>query len=118
MARRYDEALKPLDLNNGQFSMLTVIAGFQPVGVSFLGDRLGMDRTTVTAALKPLERRGLVDVVVPDDDARGRDVSLTRQGIELLSRAMPLWRRAQNALAATLPPDDATVLRRHLSALA
>ena len=64
IARRYDEAFRPLDLNNGQFSMLTAIAGLQPAGIQRIGEVLGMDRTTVTAALKPLQRRGLVEVEV------------------------------------------------------
>ena len=33
---------------------------------------LAMDRTTLTAAVKPLERRGLVKVKVDKEDKRGR----------------------------------------------
>ena len=80
LSRRYDEALQPLDLNNGQFSMLTMIAGLQPVGMQALADRLAMDRTTVTAALKPLQRRGLVTVEASEHDLRGRDARLAPPG--------------------------------------
>lgn len=118
IARRYDEAFKPLDLNNGQFSMLAAIAGLQPAGIQRLGEMLGMDRTTVTAALKPLQRRGLVEVEVAEDDQRGRAVRLTRAGTKLLDRAIPLWEAAQQAVAQQLGGAEAAAdFRRHLAAL-
>ena len=118
LARRYDEALRPLDLNNGQFAMLSAIAGLQPAAIHAIGERLGMDRTTVTAALKPLQRRGLVVVEVAEDDQRGRAVRVTRAGANLLDRAMPLWQAAQQDVARQLGGADASAtLRRQLAAL-
>jgi DNA-binding MarR family transcriptional regulator len=117
VSRRYDEALRPLDLNNGQFSMLNVVAGLQPASVQAVADHLAMDRTTVTAALKPLQRRGLVDVTVAASDLRGRELALTRQGQALLGKALPLWQRAQAQLASDLGDADLVALRKQLSAL-
>ena len=102
IARRYDEAFRPLDINNGQFAMLTAIAGLQPAGIQALGRRLGMDRTTVTAALKPLERRGLVQIDVSEGDLRGRAVTLTPQGQAILKDAVPLWKKVQAETARQL----------------
>ena len=62
VARRYDEALEPVDLRSGQYSTLMTIAGLQPVTMQVLAETLGMDRTTLTATLKPLQRRRLVTV--------------------------------------------------------
>lgn len=115
VARRYDEALRPLDLNNGQFSTLTAIAGLQPAGMHPLAELLAMDRTTLTAALKPLERRGLIEIVVSEADARGREVSLTVTGRALLSRAIPLWQSLQQELTDELGGDQASDLRGQLS---
>ena len=115
VARRYDEAFRPLDLNNGQFSTLTAIAGLQPAGMQALAELLAMDRTTLTAALKPLERRGLVEVAVSEADARGRDVSLTSAGRALLARAMPLWQALQQELTDDMGGDRADELRSQLS---
>lgn len=118
IARRYDEAFRPLDLNNGQFSMLTAIAGLQSAGIQRIGEVLGMDRTTVTAALKPLQRRGLVEVEVAEDDQRGRAVRLTPAGTKLLDRAIPLWDAAQQEVARELGGAPAAdVFRRQLAAL-
>ena len=118
IARRYDEAFRPVDLNNGQFSMLAAIAGLQPAGIQAIADVLGMDRTTVTAALKPLQRRGLVTVAVAEDDPRGRDARLTVAGRDLFERAIPLWQAAQAEVARRMGGDAAAdTVRRQLSAL-
>lgn len=118
VARRYDEALRSLDLNNGQFAMLATIAGLQPAGIQAIGEWLGMDRTTVTAALKPLQRRDLVEVAVAEDDLRGRAVRLTAEGTDLLDRAVPLWEAAQEDVVRQLGGADASeALRRQLAVL-
>lgn len=118
VARSYDEALRDLDLNNGQFSMLAAIAGLQPAGIQRIGEVLGMDRTTVTAALKPLQRRGMVEIEVAEDDQRGRAVRLTRVGAQLLDRAIPLWEAAQQEVARQLGGTEAADdFRRQLAAL-
>jgi DNA-binding MarR family transcriptional regulator len=106
IARRYDEALRPLDLNNGQFSLLASVAGLQPAGIQALADHLAMDRTTATAALKPLARRGLVTIDVAKHDRRAREVSLSPEGVELLRRATALWSGAQRDAARRLGRDS------------
>jgi DNA-binding MarR family transcriptional regulator len=77
-----------------------------------------MDRTTVTAALKPLERRGLVEVGVAEDDGRGRAVRLTDAGTRLLEQAIPLWQATQRAVVGAIGGTAAaTQFRRQLAAL-
>jgi DNA-binding MarR family transcriptional regulator len=117
VSRRYDEALRPLALNNGQFSMLNALAALQPATVQAVADQLAMDRTTVTAALKPLQRRGLVDVAAAGHDLRARELALTRKGATLLAKALPLWQQAQARLASDLGDADLGDLRRQLAAL-
>lgn len=104
IGRRYDEALRPLDLSNGQFALLTTVAGLQRASIQTLGERLAMDRTTVTAALKPLERRGLVSIEAAEQDRRVREVSLTPTGNALLRRATAVWEHAQRAALQRLAP--------------
>src|SRR5215470_7170580 len=77
LARRFDEAFRPLDLTNQQFSLLMSLNRPAPPGMTAVAAVLAMDRTTLTAALKPLERRGLVKVTVDPDDKRGRLLKLT-----------------------------------------
>ena len=117
LSRRFDEGLQPLGLNNGQFSMLTVIAGLEPVGMQQLAEHLAMDRTTVTAALKPLLRCGLIQVRVCQSDSRGREARLTADGSALLAEAIPIWQSIQNEVGSLLPGSKAGRLLQYLAAL-
>lgn len=102
-----------MGLNNGQFSMLVAVSAMQSASIQALGDRLGMDRTTVTAALKPLQRRSLVVLDVAEGDLRGRSVSMTREGTSLLQRAVPLWQEAQKRIAELVGGDESAMAIRH-----
>lgn len=115
LARRFDQALKPLGLTNGQFSLLMSLHRPEPPPMGPVAEVLAMDRTTLTAALKPLQRRGLVEVQVDPEDRRGRRLKLTLQGRELLARALPIWEREHADLDRRL--DDLDGLRRDLKAL-
>ncbi len=77
---------------------------------------LAMDRTTLTAAMKPMERRGLIEVLVDHADRRSRLLVLTNAGRETLARAVPLWRATHQKVEAELIDPD--TLRRELIALA
>src|ERR1700690_2538734 len=72
LARRFDEALRPLGLTNGQFSLLMSLNRPSPATMGSVAALLAMDRTTLTAALKPLQRRGLVEVTGDPADRRSR----------------------------------------------
>src|SRR6266478_6149546 len=100
LARRFDEALRSVDLTNGQFSLLMSLNRPEPPGMAAVASLLAMDRTTLTAALKPLERRGLVEVTVDPGDKRGRLMALTPAGQKLLARAVPIWQRTHADLDA------------------
>ena len=95
LARRYDEALRPSGLTNGQFSLMMSLNRPEPPTMGDVSALLAMDRTTLTANLKPLERRGLVQVTVDGADKRSRRLALTEAGREVLAKAVPLWRQAQ-----------------------
>jgi DNA-binding MarR family transcriptional regulator len=118
LARRFDEALRPAHLNNGQFSLLMALSRPEPVGVGSLAALLGMDRTTLTANLKPLRRRGLVSIAIDPADRRGRLLTLTDAGLTALRQALPLWERAHAELDRQLQAFDADQLRAGLQALA
>src|SRR5580658_9467437 len=70
LARRFDDALRPAGLTNGQFSLMMSLNRPDPPSVGSVAALLAMDRTTLTAALKPLERRGLVASAVDLADRR------------------------------------------------
>ncbi len=117
VARRFDEVFRPLGLTNGQFSLLMSLNRPEPPTMGSVAALLAMDRTTLTAAVKPLERRGLVEVAVDPADRRSRRLVLTPAGRALLARAVPLWRREHAAVERLLAGADPDRLRADLRAL-
>lgn len=109
LARRYDEALRPTGLTSGQFSLLMALNRPEPPLMGAVAAVLAMDRTTLTANLKPLERRGLLVVSVDPQDRRGRRLALTEAGREALIEALPIWRRVQAEIAALLGGTEAAI---------
>jgi DNA-binding MarR family transcriptional regulator len=109
--------LRPLDLTNGQFSLLMSLNRPQPPSIGSVAALLAMDRTTLTAALKPLQRRGLVKIAVDKEDRRSRLLSITAAGRALLAKAYPLWKEAHAATEQLVSPGSADDLRSALRAL-
>jgi DNA-binding MarR family transcriptional regulator len=118
LARRFDDALRPLGLTSGQYSMMMALNQPAPPTIGVVASILCVDRTTLTAALKPLKRRGLVTVTVDNSDRRSRRLKLTAAGRGLLARAVPVWRRTHAEIDRLVPDDGAERLRRDLHALA
>lgn len=114
-SRRYDAALAPAQLTIGQFSLLAMLGAQERWAIAPLANVLGTDRTSLTANLKPLERRGLVASVGDAGDRRLRYLALTSAGAAALEHAEPLWRAAQDAIAAELGSGDAAGLRDTLN---
>jgi DNA-binding MarR family transcriptional regulator len=117
LARLFDEALRPVDLTNQQFSLLMSLNRPEPPPLGPVANLLGMDRTTLTAALKPLERRGLVVVAAGEKDRRSRLLAITPEGIEVLARALPIWQRTHDEVDARLTDIEPAKLRQALQAV-
>jgi len=117
LARRFDNALQPLGLTNGQFSLMMSLNRPQAPTMGAVASLLAMDRTTLTAALKPLRRRSLIRVTIDHDDHRARLLELTPRGRKLLARAVPLWTSTHAAVEAGLGPGEPDRLRKNLRTL-
>ena len=116
LARCFDDALRPIGLTNGQFSLMMSLNRPEPPDMGAVASLLGMNRTTLTAALKPLHRRRLLKVTVGLADRRNRAMTLTPKGRRLLARAAPVWRRTHVAVEALLPDNDPDRFRKNLRA--
>jgi DNA-binding MarR family transcriptional regulator len=117
LGRRFDNALRPLGLTNGQFSLMMSLNRPVPPAIGAVASLLAMDRTTLTAALKPLERRSLIRIMTDGEDHRARLLKLTPRGRKLLARAVPVWKRTHAAVEAGLGDGEADRLRKNLRAL-
>lgn len=117
LARLFDDALRPLGLTNGQFSLLMSLNRPHPASMASVASLLAMDRTTLTAALKPLERRGLIKITQDPDDKRSRRLGLTSAGHRLLIKAFPVWRETHAGIEQQFSRKEMDQLRVQLHAL-
>ena len=118
LARRFDEALRPLNLKQGQYSLLVSLNRPEAPRISDVAYLLAMDRTTLTANLKPLQKRGLVDVTKDPEDKRNRRLSLTEDGLYLLTQAVPIWRKTHDEVDKVLARPSPEALKEDLISLA
>lgn len=116
LSRHFDEVFRPIGLTSGQFSLLMSLNRPTPPNMRDVASLLAMDRTTLTAALKPLERRSLVKIEQSEKDRRSRLLSLTPEGRTVLAAAAPLWNEAHAELERRLA-GEAERLRYDLNAL-
>lgn len=116
MARVFDKALKPHGINNGQFSLLMSLNQPFPPSVSDIAMILAMDATTVTAKLKPLIARELVQVMPDAKDKRTRRVAMTDEGKVVLEGAFETWKQT-HAVLEDLFDDGCEQLRGGLQRL-
>lgn len=115
LARRFDVALKPTGITSGQFSLLMSLNRPEPPNLGSVAALLAMDRTTLTANLKPLERRRLVRTATDPTDRRARLLRLTPAGRAVLAEAMPIWRHLHAKIETAL--SDPGHVRSELSIL-
>lgn len=110
LARRFDRVFAPLGITNGQYSMMVAMSGMGAPRLGTLAEFLAMDQTTLTAAVKALEARGLVTRKIDPDDQRARRVELTPEGVAVVAQAVPLWRDEIAAIRTQMGADQAGAL--------
>ncbi len=111
ISRLYDEALAPSGLSLNQYSILSKLNRFGPKVIQDLAQLLVMDRSTLGHLIRPLEAKGLVEMVSSQMDGRQRIISLTASGVALLKEAKPLWAKAERRFERVFGSDKAAGLR-------
>ena len=114
----FDDAFRPFGLNNFQFSLLMMLNRPSPPTIGGLAESLAMDRTTITANLKPLERRGLLTVRRDDKDSRVKLVTLTSAGHSLLAKCVERWQAANDAVRSRVSANELSSLYSNLDVIA
>ena len=97
VTRAYDDALRPTGLRATQVSVLAAVGARGALSIKSLADALQMERSTLTRNLRPLEKRGYVELA-PERRYRSRVLTLTSAGRAALVTALPLWEGAQRKL--------------------
>ena len=93
----YDKKLQSLDLKITQFSILSFIATSGKINLIKLANELFMDRTTLTRGLEILKKKKYIKNL-GDKDSRKRIVSLTKEGLDIIDKAIPLWMEAEEEI--------------------
>lgn len=101
VTRLYDDTLRSVGLRATQLAVLAAVGGDEVVSIAGLAKFMGMDRSTLTRNLAPLEREGLIRVGV-EGWRRSRTVEITKKGRSRLREALPLWETAQETLQRRL----------------
>jgi len=120
LARRFDAALKPVGLTNGQFSLLMSLnrpdaPGVPKATLGSVAELLGMDRTTLTASARILFERWLLVVEPELGDGRSKVLKLTLEGRRVLAVAVPIWKREHAAIEKGMGAGGAERLRKDLA---
>ena len=118
VTRLYDEALAPAGLTTNQFSILSRLNRVGPSTIQDLARLLVMDRSTLGHLLRPLEKRGFVELEVSEKDRRTRRVALTPAGKAAAAQARPLWAAAQRRFENTFSKEAALEIRAVLKEIA
>ena len=106
----YDDVLSSAGLTVTQYALLVSIARAQGISRTVLAANLGMERTTLTRNLRPLERDGFV-TQKSGADLRERILRLTATGRKRLDRSFPHWEAAQRAFFSEFGQERFEVLR-------
>ena len=101
VTRAYDDALRPVGLRATQYALLVAVATEGAMSITALAQGMGMDRSTLTRNLGPLESEVLV-AIGREGWRRSRSLEITRKGRERLGESLPLWKKAQEMLKARL----------------
>lgn len=117
VSRRYDEALRPLGITVGQFSILSALLGRKTMTMTKLAEVLGMDRTTLTRNLRPLRERDFLQAIDDPDDRRSHTIALTPAGESLMTEAIPVWEKVQKQNLKRLDKGEWPALKSALDRL-
>jgi DNA-binding MarR family transcriptional regulator len=93
----YDKLLAPSGISITQFALLRAIFIGNSSTISKLSKEMYIDRTTLTRNLDLLKKHGLIQIE-SSNDKRKRIVSITNRGKAQMTKALPLWERAQDSI--------------------
>ncbi len=110
VAKKFDDAFRTAGVNHWQFALLMTVNVPGGLSVSELARSLVVDRTTITANVKPLERMGLITIKVDEDDARARRIEVTERGIAVLKETYPVWQAVNAEISSAVASDKDGVL--------
>ncbi len=110
ITRLYDSSMQDSGVRITQFTILSqlILRGEMPIGK--LAGILGMERTTLTRNLAPLEAEKWITVKA-GEDPRARVIAITALGKAAVRRAFPYWSKAQSHVGKLLGAEGQEALK-------
>ncbi len=108
----YDQALRPLGLKVSQMNILVVTAKLGVARPGDIGRILEIEASTLSRNLERIRRRGWIEALEDESDARSQPFRLTPGGRRLLQDAYPAWLLAQDRAARELGAQTVDAIRK------
>jgi DNA-binding MarR family transcriptional regulator len=112
-----ERELVSLGLSGKGFGALILLVQEGPLSQQRLGERQGIDRTTMVAVVDELEKAGFVERRRDPRDRRAYSLQATAKGRRVLQRAGEATMRAEDQFLAPLPAAERSRLKRMLGTL-
>ena len=100
-----------IDFQPKWFPVFYAISQNKEMSVTEIAGELYLAHPTVIQTIKELEKEGLVDSRPSPNDARKRELSLSKKGQTLLPKMEPIWRDISNAIHRMLSQNENNLLR-------
>ena len=97
VTQHYEASFRGSGLRATQFTLLAVLAQIGPLPLGELAAQLGLERTSLTRNLRPLEKKGYVSELA-DEDQRVRRIAITKKGEAAAMAALDAWKNAQDTV--------------------
>ncbi len=94
------------DLTPVQYAALDAISSQPGKDQAYIAEVIGYDRATIGGVIERLEKKGWVHRVVSERDRRARELSLTNQGVDILSALEPIVQDLQKDILRPLNDAD------------
>lgn len=112
----YDEALQPTGFRSTQLVILLALIEEDDIAHAKLARQLAVSPSSLTRALRPLERRNLLEIAA--SEGRRNTIKLTEDGIAAAIAAAPYWQRAHDEVMAHFADGEWADLSKRLDGLA
>jgi DNA-binding MarR family transcriptional regulator len=115
VSRVYAREMQGSPIRGPLFALMMIIHKRGPASITTLASDIGLDRTTLTRNLKPLEKKGLIRI--RQVSANRKEVTILPEGEVALRHATACWRKAQNKVVNELGEERWARMREDLSAV-
>ncbi len=100
-----DSYLKEINLNMSQTKVLLTLYDYDGVSIDFLTKKTYMSKSSVTKAVKHLEKKGLVNKKIDEEDNRKKVITATDKGKQIQEDALKMNFRIEEKLKEELGND-------------